>query len=269
MPSTVRQSIFITSLSVGACSNCFATTWTRHHWFQFVVPSRSSWSVRLPGDRRRRDRSPGGGHDSADYRTPWGKELRRWMVGRSVSSSQIQCLLASLPRRGRFNFRIKTPHLLLPHFAGHSMPGKPEGISYGVVANIRTSCRFRDLCPPRSPPPSVRLSLKIPRVRFGTLTWYPFDPRIQNLKRSRQICFVYCRTLISRTGVDKSGKKGIFPSNYVRLTNPGGTRPGRQNWLTHSIYLAFRSCWHDGREPSTPVPYYLTWRMINCDILAP
>lgn len=40
------------------------------------------------------------------------------------------------------------------------------------------------------------------------------------------------------TGIDESGKKGIFPSNYVRLSR---TRSVYQNWLTYLVLLAFRS----------------------------
>jgi len=188
------------------------------------------------------------------------------MVGRSVFPSHIQYLLASL---------LSTRKVLLPHKIPASLAisfrqsftwrANPKEFSYGAMANMRMFCRFA----PSIPFIQCSFLRIIPRVRFGALTSYPFDPWIPNLKRSRHICFTYCWTLTSRTGVDENGKKGIFPSNYVRLKIPDGTRPGHQNGLTCSIHLAFRSCWLDGWKPSTPVPYYLTWRMINCDILAP
>jgi hypothetical protein len=45
-------------------------------------------------------------------------------------------------------------------------------------------------------------------------------PRIPNFKPSCYICSTCCWMLIPHTGVDESGKKGIFPSNYVRLSIP-------------------------------------------------
>jgi len=148
------------------------------------------------------------------------------------------------------------------------MPGKPKLFLWGHGRHAQVSLL---LAPshPRSPSSSARFSRNISRARFDPSILYPFDPRIPNLKRPRHIRFACCRTLISRTGIDESGKKGIFPSNYVRPTTSDGIRPGHQNWLTRSMLLAFRSCLLDGRNSSTPVPYYLTWRMINCDILAP
>lgn len=59
-------------------------------------------------------------------------------------------------------------------------------------------------------------------IRFDAVTSYRSDPRILNpgLFHTR---FTSRWTLISRVGVDENGKKGIFPSNYVRLSISGKT----------------------------------------------
>jgi len=69
---------------------------------------------------------------------------------------------------------------------------------------------------------SPMIGSSLSRIRSDAVTSYRSDPRILNpgLFHTR---FASCRILIPWVGVDENGKKGIFPSNYVRLSISGKT----------------------------------------------
>ena len=87
-------------------------------------------------------------------------------------------------------------------------------------------------------------------ISHQILRVYPIPLRSSNpqFQPFCHACFASCRTLISCTGIDQSGRKGIFPSNYVRLS--GRTRPVGRSRLTCFVLLTFRSCSFDYRRSS-------------------
>jgi len=78
---------------------------------------------------------------------------------------------------------------------------------------------LRDSAPLTYPPHLVLIfpvNTSLSCIGFDVFTSYPLDPRIPSSDPYRHTCFSCCRTLISRIGINERGKKGIFPSNYVR-----------------------------------------------------
>jgi hypothetical protein len=100
-------------------------------------------------------------------------------------------------------------------------PRRPSGRkekNYGVTTDKLMACHLDSLHFVSS---AITSSLSC--IRFDAFISYPSSPQIldSSLFQNR---FASRRTLISHTGIDENGKKGIFPSNYVRLSVPGETR---------------------------------------------
>jgi hypothetical protein len=104
----------------------------------------------------------------------------------------------SFPWRERQLWGMTKKVCVLPGSALERLQPSPSPVSVSLVMN-------------RSPS----------RIRFDAFASYPVDLRVLDFPVFLSHPFrLFSGTLISRIGIDERGKKGIFPSNYVRSNVP-------------------------------------------------